>query len=94
MSGPNYHRIKFFSESLLAIEKLKRKKANKPVYLDLLIIELWKIVIYEFSYDHLKPEYGENPKVCCMNRDKLIIYIKADDTYKDIAANIEKRFDT
>ena len=53
-SGPIYHTIKFFSESLLAIEKRKRKKADKPVYLGLLIIELRKIVICEFSYDHLK----------------------------------------
>ena len=29
-----------------------------------------------------------------MDRDKLIVYMKADNTYKDIAANIEKRFDT
>ena len=52
-SGPIYHTIKFFSESLLAIEKIKRKKADKPVYLGLLIIELRKIVTYKFSYDHL-----------------------------------------
>ena len=41
-----------------------------------------------------KTKYGENAKVCCMDRYKLIVYIKADDTNKDIAANTEKRSDT
>ena len=33
---------------------------NKPVYLDLLILEISKIVMHEFWYDYVKPEYGEN----------------------------------
>ena len=32
---------------------------NKPVYLGLSILELSKIVIYDFWYDYVKPEYGE-----------------------------------
>ena len=36
MSEPNYHRIKWFSENLLATEMKKIKlKMNKPVYLGL-----------------------------------------------------------
>ena len=36
MSEPNYHRTKWFSENLLAIEMKKIKlKTNKPVYLGL-----------------------------------------------------------
>ena len=31
---------------------------NKPVYLGLQILEQNKIVMYEFWYDYVKPEYG------------------------------------
>ena len=32
---------------------------NKPVYLGLSILELSKILNYEFWYDYVKPKYGE-----------------------------------
>ena len=36
---------------------------NKPVDLGLSIIHLSKTVMYEFWYDYVKPEYGENAKI-------------------------------
>ena len=35
---------------------------NKAVYLGLLILQLSKTLIYELSYDYVKPKYGEKPK--------------------------------
>ena len=37
---------------------------NKPVYLDLLTLELSKTVIYEFWYEYVKPKYGKEVKLC------------------------------
>ena len=53
VSEPNFHTIKFFTENLLAIEMKKKTEIlmNKPVYLGLSILELTKILIYEFWYD-------------------------------------------
>ena len=49
VSEPNYHKTKWFSENLLAIEMKKIKvKMNKPVYLGLLIQEISKTLMYEF----------------------------------------------
>ena len=36
---------------------------NKPVCLDLSILEISKIVIYEFWYNFVKPKYRKNPKL-------------------------------
>ena len=58
---------------------------NKPVYLGLSILELSKILIYEFWYDYVEPNYGEKAKLCYMDTDSFIVYIKTDDIYKDIA---------
>ena len=67
---------------------------NKPVYLGLSILDLNKTVMYEFWYDYVKPKYGENAKLCYMDTDSFIVHVKADDTYKDIAEDVETRFDT
>ena len=67
---------------------------NKPVYLGLSILDLSKTVLYEFWYDYLKPKYGENVKRCYMDTDSFIVNVKTDDIYKDIAEDVEKRFNT
>ena len=49
VSEPNYHAIKWFSEDLLAIEMGKTKvKMNKPIYVDMAILDISKILMYEF----------------------------------------------
>ena len=95
VTEPNYYAIKCFSENLLAIEMKKTKvKMNKPIYLGLSILEISKILMYKFWYDYMKPKYGDNVKLCCMDTDSFIMNIKTEYFYKDIANDIEKRFDT
>ena len=95
VSEPNYHATKWFSENLLAIEMKKTKvKLNKSIYLGLSILEISKTLMYEFWYDYMKPKYGDNVKLCYMDTDRFIMHIKTEDFYKDIANDVEKRFDT
>ena len=50
---------------------------NKLAYLGLPILEISKIVMYEFRYDYVKPKYGEKAKLFCINTDSFLVYIKA-----------------
>ena len=94
VTEPNYQAIKCFSENLLAIEMKKTKvKMNKPIYLGLSILEISKILMYEFWYDYMKPKYGDNVKLCYMDTDSFIMRIKTEDFYEGIANDVEKRFD-
>ena len=95
VSEPNYHAIKGFSENLVAIEMKKTKvELNKPVYLGLSILDISKILMYEFWYYYIKPKYQDNAKLCYMDTDSFIINIKTEDFYEDIVDDVEKRFDT
>ena len=96
LSEPNYHTTKWFSENLIAIEMNKTKvRMNKPIYLGFSILDLSKIIMYEFWYDYVKLKYGKKAKLCYMDTDSFFfIHIKAEDFYKDIACDVEKRFDT
>ena len=90
VSEPNYHIIKFFTENLLVIEIRKTQIIIiKPIYLGLSILDLSKILMYEFWYDYVKPKYGKRAKLCYMETDSFIVYIKIDDIYKDIAEDIK-----
>ena len=75
VSEPNYHTIKFFEELFLAAEMKKMQIVmNKPVYLGLLILELSKILMYEFSYDYVKPQYGEKAQLWDMDTGMVSLY--------------------
>ena len=67
---------------------------NKPVYLGLSILDLSKTVMYEFWYDYVKLKYGENAWLYYMDTGSFIVHVKTDDIYKDIAEDVEKRYDT
>ena len=50
--------------------------------------------MYEFWHDYMKPKYGDNVKLCYMDTDGFIMHIETEDFYKDIANDVEERFDT
>ena len=95
MSEANYHTTTWFSEILLAIEMKEIKvKMNKPVDLRISVLQISKTLICELWYDFIKPNYQQNAKLCYIDTDSFIIYIKTEDVYEDIANDVEKRFDT
>ena len=70
------------------------KKRSKRIYLGLSILEISKILMYNFWYDYMKPKYANNVKLCYTDTDSFIINIKTNDFYEDIARDVENRFDT
>ena len=68
---------------------------NKSVYLGQAILDVSKMVVYEFHYDYMKRKYADDKlTLCYMDTDSLIYDIEMDDFYKDIAHDVESRFDT
>ena len=94
-SEPNFHAVNLISEDLSIIEMKKTKiKMNKPIYLGLSILEISKILMYEFWHDYMKPKYNHNVRLCYMDTNRFVMNIKTNDFYKDISADVDNRFDT
>ena len=95
VSEPNYHTMKLIDDNLAIIEMKKVKvKMNKPIYLGLCILEISKIIMYEFWYDYVKNKYGNKARLRYMDTDSFVINIKTNDFYKDISQDVNERFDT
>ena len=75
---------------------------NKPVYLGQAILDLSKIMMYEFHYDYMKPNYGDDLclqgaqhlKLCYMDTDSLVYHIKTKDFFTTISDDVEERSGT
>ena len=92
---PNFKSGVRFRPNLMGCKMGKIKVVmNKPVHLGQAILDLSKIVMYEFHYDYMKRKYNDDKlTLCYMDMDSLIYSIEMDNFYKDVADNVKDRFD-
>ena len=67
---------------------------TKPLYLGVSVLDISKILVYEFWYDYIKPKYGDRAKPCYKDTDSFIIYTKTEDFFEDISNDVKRWFDT
>ena len=92
---PNCKHCNIFSENLVAIHAKKTKLVfNKPVYLGMSILDLSKTLMYDFHYNYIKRKYGGKAKLLFTDTDSLMYEIETKDFYKDISADVKRRFNT
>lgn len=61
ISRPNFKRITIFDENLVAVHMYPTKiTMNKPIAVGMSVLELSKVLMYDFHYDRMKPKYGED----------------------------------
>ena len=61
---------------------------NKQVCLGMCILDLSKMLMYEFHYMYIKPKYKEKAKLLFTDTDSLMYEIETEDFYKDISPDI------
>ena len=92
---PNYNSRKIFNENLVSVHMKKTSLTmNKPVYLGMSILDLSKIIMFDFHYKYIKPKYGNKAKLLFTDTDSFLYEIQTEDFYKDIAGDVRDRFDT
>ena len=92
---PNFKHCNSFCEDLVAIHMKKKELTfNKPVYLGMSILDLSKIIMYDFHYNYIKKKYGDRTELCLTDTDSLKYPIQTEDFYKDISDDVKDRFDT
>ena len=64
---------KIFENDLVAILKNKATlMLNKPAYIGMCLLQLSKVLMYEFHYGYIKNKYGNNWKLLFTGTDSLI----------------------
>ena len=92
---PNFKHCNIFSEDLVAIHMKKTKLVfSKPVYLGMSILDLSKTLMYDFHYNYIKRKYGDKAELLFTDTDSLKYLIETEDFYKDVSAEVKRRFDT
>ena len=67
---------------------------DKPKYLGQTILDVSKVLIYDFHYGYVKPKYGEKANLLFTDTDSLCYEIETEDFFRDVSPDVNERFDT
>ena len=94
-SKPNFERLTIFDENLVAVHMKKTEVYfNKPIYVGQAILDISKILMFDFHYNYIKNKYGDKAELLFTDTDSLMYLIQTDDFYHDINKYVKKKFDT
>ena len=57
---------------------------NRPMYVGAAILDLAKLLMYDFFYNQLQRQYGSNVEVLYTDTGSLVLHIFTDDVYDDM----------
>ena len=81
VSKPTFVSQKIFSENFVAIHETKPVLTlNKPIYVEFSILDLSKLLMYDFHYNCIKKNEA---KLLFTDTDSLVYEIKTNDVYED-----------
>ena len=91
---PNFNNCNIFSEDLVAIHMKKTRLVfNKAVYLGMCILDSSKTLMYDFHYNYITRKYGDKAILLFTETDSFMYKMQTEDFYKDISADVKRRFD-
>ena len=94
VASPLYTDYKIFDENLAAVERVKGSiLMNRPVYVGFTILELAKLLMYQFHYNHIKETYKDKAQLLFTDTDSLTYHITTPNIYEDMKKD-QHLFDT
>lgn len=84
VSKPTFVHSKIFNENLVAVHKIKEcLTLDRPAYIGMCILNLSKVLTYDFHYNYIKQKYSDRAKLLFTDTDSLCYEIQTEDAYKD-----------
>ena len=92
-SKPTNVSSKIFNENLVAVHEIKKALTlNRPAYVGMCILDLSKMLMYDFHHNYIKKKYGDRAELLFIDTDSLTYEIEAEDVYQDLW-NDKDKFD-
>ena len=90
---PNFKEGKFVNDQVATMHIRKTEvKLDKPIYAGQKILDLSKMLMYDFHYNVIRKKYGASARLLFTDTDSLCYVINTDDIFDDMA-ELQQHFD-
>ena len=87
---PTFKGFKIINEHLGALKMAKgRLVLDKPIYTGFTVLEISKLIMYDFHYNRIIARYGNKAKLLFTDTDSLCYCIQTPDLYRDMEAELD-----
>ena len=94
VSSPMFQQAEIINNDLTMVRGARRLiKLNKPISVGFTILEISKLIMYKFYYEHLKTNFKEKYQLLFTDTDSLCCHIETNKLY-DYIKEKEELFDT
>ena len=93
-ASPSFDHFRIFTNELIAVNMKKPiLYLNRPIYVGFAILDLSKVLMYDFHYNYIKAKYGEKATLLFTDTDSLCYNRQTEDIYRDMQEEADL-FDT
>lgn len=90
IASPSFQSFKIIDENLVIVSRhVTSLTLNRPIYTGFSVLDISKIFMYEFHYNHIKPKYADKAKLLFTDTDSLCYHIHTEDVYLDMVQNLD-----
>ncbi|MES9880481.1 MAG: hypothetical protein ABW185_06315 [Sedimenticola sp.] len=91
---PTFRESRIFNENLVGVN-CKRNKVliNRPIFAGQTVLDLSKVLMYQFWYGYLKRKYGNQVTLLMSDTDSFLFHVVTEDIYADMKKD-SHHFDT
>src|SRR6218665_306042 len=94
IARPTFKSFKIINDEVTVVNLTKTDVClNKPIYCGMSILDISKLHMYKFHYNHIVKKYGERARLLFTDTDSLCYDIRTDDVYLDMKEDLDL-FDT
>lgn len=87
---PNFQSFKILNDNVVAVLlKQVNLKLNKPLYVGFAVLDISKLLMYDFHYNYMKAKYQDDVKLLFTDTDSLCYEVFCEDVYLDISKDSE-----
>ena len=89
-SRPTFQSFKIVNENLTVVKLMKTHIImNKPTYIGMCVLDLSKLLMYDFHYNIIKKRYGNKAKLLFTDTDSIAYSIETPNVYADMQLDID-----
>jgi len=90
IAQPAFEDFRIIKDDITMV-KLRETKItwNKPTQVGFCVLELSKLLMYRFHYEHILPRYSSNAKLLFTDTDSLCCEIQTEDVYADMKQDLD-----